>query len=73
MTTVYRYTDWFTGQVKSCRCTVIGESAATVTIRLDEFGPKGRPPGTVMRVRRKSVRYPRTVGEASLSWHEWTD
>jgi hypothetical protein len=26
-----------------------------------------------MRVRRKSVRYPRTVGETSLSWHEWTD
>ena len=69
----YRYTDYYTGVSHTCRCTIIEYGVNTVRIRLDEFGPKGRPPGTVMRVRRSSVRCPRLVDESKLSWHDYTD
>ena len=69
----YRYKDYFTGIVKMCRCTIVGYGRTTVKIRLDEFGPKGKPPGTTMWVQRKSVRRPRSVDESKLSWHDWTD
>lgn len=74
MQAIYRYMDYWTKQRHSCRVTVLDRTGATALIRLNEFGPKGRPPGTTMRVRRKSldIQEEKPV-QTELNCHAWTD
>lgn len=74
MEATYNYQDYFTKQRHSVRCELLGRNNTTATIRLLGYGPKGRPPGTTMRVKLKSVGIrpePRLQNE--LNWHDWTD
>lgn len=77
MEATYTYQDYWTKQRHTVRCEVIDRGSATVFIRLREYGPQGRPPGTTMRVRKKSVKLPGETTamqkELDLSWHDWTD
>lgn len=71
--TTYRWLDYHAGVWRSARCEIVSESPRTMTIRLLGFGPKGRPPGTLMRVHIKSLDLERVVDTTELSWHAWTD
>ena len=76
MRAIYRYQDYFTKQRHQVRCLVEDRTGKSVLIKLLEFGPNGRPPGTRMRVRRKSVEMEQPeerVVQTDLSWHEYTD
>ena len=74
MIATYRYQDYWTKQRYSCRCLVEDRTGKSVLIRLLEFGPNGRPPGTRMRVRRKSLDLPEEKPvQTELNWHDWTD
>lgn len=78
MQAIYKWVDNYSRQVRSCICEVLGfgNTGKTVTIVLKGFGPKGRPPGTQMRVKPESVGIKR-VQEPSVhetpDWHRWTD
>lgn len=74
MERTYRWTEYFTRQRLSCKCELINRSRNTVTIRLKGYGPKGRPPGTVMNVKHESVglRKEKPI-QTELDWHDWTD
>lgn len=71
----YKWQDYFTRQQHKCRCEVIDRTATRVTIRLKGYGPKGKPPGTLMKVKPESVGIRKETQHAQLdlSWHEWTD
>lgn len=51
----YHYMDFFTGSRHSVECEVVSMTDKTAVIRLKGFGPKGRRPGTIMRVHLKSL------------------
>lgn len=74
MQATYRYQDFWSKQRHSCRCDVLDRTGKSVLIRLLEYGPQGRPPGTKMRVQRKSLDIPEDKAvQTELNWHEWTD
>lgn len=71
--TNYHYWDYFAAKRRKCRCRVIDYGQKTVLIELLEFGPKGKPPGTRMRVHTKSIDWKKVIQHTDLSWHEYTD
>lgn len=78
MESTYKWTDYFTKQRHSCRCEVIGRgrTGTTATIRLKGYGPKGRPPGTLMNVKLSSIgmKPERQTYQVEIpDWHQWTD
>lgn len=77
MEAVYKWTEYFTKKRCQCRCEVLdrGRTGTTATIKLLEYGPGGRPPGTRMNVKLKSVglKPERQVTQTELDWHRWTD
>lgn len=74
MEAIYKYMDYWTKQRHRCRCTVLDRSGKRVLIRLLEYGPQGKPPGTQMRVDRShlDLKEEKAV-QTELSWHDWTD
>lgn len=74
MQATYRYTDYWTKQRHSCCCELLSRTNTTATIRLKEYGPKGRPPGSVMRVKLASVGIRKEPPiRMDLDWHDYTD
>lgn len=71
--TTYHYWDYFTATRRQCRCRIIEYGQRTLLIKLLDFGPKGKPPGTVMRVHKKSVDWKKVIDCTELSWHQYTD
>lgn len=71
--TRYRYLDYFAGVWRTVKCQLLRQNGRTATIKLLEFGPKGRPPGSEMRVHIKSLDWKMVVDTTDLSWHAWTD
>jgi hypothetical protein len=79
-TSVYYYLDWYTKQRRSARCEILSRTDKTAVIRLLEYGPKGKPPKTKMRVYLSSLDLPKPQEpkqepkhDQDLSWHDWTD
>lgn len=73
MEATYRFLDYFSGHRYAIRCEVLDKGTRTTTIKLKEFGPNGRGPGSVMRVHNKSLSIETPKYEPDLSWHKWTD
>lgn len=76
MESTYRWMDWFTKQRLHCRCEVLNRTRTTATIKLREYGPRGRVPGTVMNVKITSVdcfKKEAKPVQTELNWHDWTD
>lgn len=73
METTYRYLDYFAGVYRKCRCRLMSQNGKTAVIQLIEFGPKNKPPGTIMRVRVKSLDWNKVIDHTQLGWHEYTD
>lgn len=71
--TFYNYWDYFRAMRRKCRCRILDQRPRTILIELLEFGPKGKPPGTRMRVHTKSVDLDNVVESPDLSWHIYTD
>ncbi len=71
--TTYRYLDYFAGVYRKCRCQMIGQNGKTAVIRLIDYGPKGKPPRTILRVHVKSLDLKRILDSTELSWHQYTD
>ena len=72
-TTTYRYLDYYAQAWRTVRCQLLSHNGKTANIRLLAFGPKGRPPGSEMRVHLKSLDWKQIVETTDLSWHAWTD
>lgn len=74
MESTYKWTDYFTKQRHSCRCELLSRTNTMATIRLKGYGPQGRPPGSVMRVKLASVGIGKEQPlRLDLDWHAYTD
>lgn len=74
MEATYKWTDYFTRQRLSCRCELLSRTQTTATIKLLGHGPRGRVPGSVMRVKLESVGIKRiNPVQMDLDWHTYTD
>ena len=74
MEATYKWTDYFTRQRHSCRCELLSRTQTTATIKLLGYGPRGRVPGSVMRVKLESVGIRRIKPvQMDLDWHNYTD
>ena len=71
--TTYRYLDYFAGVWRTVRCQLVKQTDKTAIIKLLGFGPKGRPPGSLMRVLIKELDWKQIIRNTDLSWHAWTD
>lgn len=70
----YRFLDFYANTWRTCRCYVMSHTDKTAIIKLVEFGPRGKTPGTIMRVSLKSlVGFETNRTEPDLSWHDYTD
>lgn len=70
----YTYLDFFNGEIRHAKCEVISKTRKTALIRLTEFGPKGRPPGSEMRVRLSSLGIVPDPPEGfDPDWRTYTD
>lgn len=73
-TVQYRYLDFYSNTWRICRCYVVSHTDKTAVIKLVEFGPRGRTPGSTMRVMIKSlIGFKQMSTEPDLSWHKYTD
>lgn len=74
MESTYKWMDYFTKQRHSVRCELLSRTNTTATIRLKGYGPQGRPPGSVMRVKLASVGIRKEPPvRMDLDWHDYTD
>lgn len=74
MEATYKWTDYFTRQRLSCHCELLSRTQTTATIKLLGYGPRGRVPGSVMRVKLESVGIKRIKPvQMDLDWHIYTD
>lgn len=76
MEATYKWMDYWTKQRHQCRCELLSRTNTTATIKLIEYGPNNRPPGSVMRVKLASVGIRKEVPvkmNLNLDWHEYTD
>lgn len=74
MESTYKWMDYFTKQRHSVRCELLSRTNTTATIRLKGYGPQGRPPGSVMRVKLASVGIRKEPPvRIDMDWHEYTD
>lgn len=79
--TTYRYLDYFAGVYRTVRCQLLEHNDRTAKIKLLGFGPKGRQPGSLMRVHIKSLDWKKVLATTDLktpetsvpAWHAWTD
>lgn len=72
-TVKYTWREAFAPVWHASRCEVLSYTDKTAEIRLLEYGKNGTPPGTVMRVRLKSLKGFIKPAVTPPDWHGYTD
>lgn len=72
-TAYYHWLDFFSNTMHSTKCEVLERGAKTTKIRLLECSKNGALPGTIMRVRNKSVKIMGECGDERWKQYNYFD